>query len=141
MLWASIFGKPPCHPPPHRSPPPFTVILKLKNRISTLRVSELTALKAVLGTRIRNLIRIRRIRLFYGLPDPDPDPDPLVRVRIRIRLWILLFSHKYVERTEIMAAKYRNNLTQNFSKTNFFRLKMMCLWASYEKKIFIFLQL
>ncbi len=42
-----------------------------------------------------------RIRMFLGLPDPDPlvsgtDPDPAR---------ILPFSHKCVERTEIMAAK------------------------------------
>ncbi len=32
---------------------------------------------------------------------PDPDPDPIVRARIRI----LPFSHKYLERTEIMLDK------------------------------------
>jgi hypothetical protein len=43
------------------------------------------------------------IRMFLGLPDPGP----LVRVQIglRIRLRILPFSHKCVERTEIMLAK------------------------------------
>jgi hypothetical protein len=62
-----------------------------------------------MGIRIRNRIRIRRIRIgcripvFLGLPDPDP----LVRgtVWIRIRLRILPFSHKGVEWTEIMLAK------------------------------------
>jgi hypothetical protein len=52
--------------------------------------------KALLGIRIR--IQIRRISMFSGLPDPDL----LVRGRIRIRLWILPFSHKSVERTEII---------------------------------------
>jgi hypothetical protein len=41
--------------------------------------------------------------MFLGLPDPDP--DPLVEVWTRIRILILLFSHKGVERTEIMLAK------------------------------------
>jgi hypothetical protein len=50
-------------------------------------------LQAVLG------IRIRMIRMFLGLPDPDP--DPLFR--------ILPLSHKGVQRTEIMPAKYNCN--------------------------------
>jgi hypothetical protein len=42
--------------------------------------------------------------MFLGLPDPDPDPlvrgtDPGSLIRI------LPFSHKGVERTEIMLAK------------------------------------
>ncbi len=52
-------------------------------------------------------IRIRRIRLFLGLPDPDPHvfgpPGSGFVSQIRIRL--LPFSHKGVERTEIMLAK------------------------------------
>jgi hypothetical protein len=44
--------------------------------------------QAVLGIRNRN--RIRRILMFFGLPDPDLDPS---------------LSHKCVERTEIMPAK------------------------------------
>jgi hypothetical protein len=47
--------------------------------------------------------------MFLGLQDPDP----LSEVRIRIR--ILPFSHKDVERTEIMLAKCRI-LTHIFSK-------------------------
>jgi hypothetical protein len=39
--------------------------------------------------------------MFLGLRDPDP--DPLVRGAVRIR--ILLFSHKCLERTEIMLDK------------------------------------
>ncbi len=47
--------------------------------------------------------------------DPDPEQDPLVGIRIWLRIWvrirlriwlrILPFSHKCVERTEIMLAK------------------------------------
>jgi hypothetical protein len=55
---------------------------------------------------------------------------PVLEIRIRLR--ILLFSLRCVERTEIMPAK--KNSTKNFSKNSFFRLKMMCLLASYEKK-------
>jgi hypothetical protein len=54
---------------------------------------------AVLGIRIR----IHRIRMFLGLQDLDP--DPLVRGTVRIRIRILPFSHRGVERTEIMLAK------------------------------------
>jgi hypothetical protein len=43
------------------------------------------------------LLRISRIRMFLGLPDPE--------VRVRICLQILHFSHKDVERTEIMLKK------------------------------------
>jgi hypothetical protein len=45
-------------------------------------------------------IRIRKTRMFLGLPDPDP----LVRDMIRLRIRNLPFSHS-VERTEIMLAK------------------------------------
>jgi hypothetical protein len=38
---------------------------------------------------------------------PGPDPDPLVRGTVRIR--ILPFSHKRIERTDIMPAKYHFN--------------------------------
>jgi hypothetical protein len=56
---------------------------------------------------LRIRIQIRTIRMFLGLPDPDPlvrgtDPDPAADPD---RLRILPFSHKYVERTEIMPAK------------------------------------
>ncbi len=40
-----------------------------------------------------------RIRMFLGLPDPDP----LIIKKVRIR--IFRFSHKGVERTEIMLVK------------------------------------
>jgi hypothetical protein len=74
-------------------------------------------------------IRIRRLRMFLGLPDPDPlvrgmdpdpDPDP--------------FSHRCVERT---ACKIKFK-TQNFSKKiKYFRLKMMCRFQVIRKK-FVF---
>jgi hypothetical protein len=56
----------------------------------------------VLGIRIR----IRSIRMFLGLPDPDPlirgmDPDPAPD---------LPFSHKCVERSEIMWASYKEKI-------------------------------
>jgi hypothetical protein len=53
-----------------------------------------------------------------GDPDPEPDPDPqdphflglhLSEVRIRIQPRILPFSHRCVERTEIMPAKLNFN--------------------------------
>jgi hypothetical protein len=52
----------------------------------------MTICQPVLGIRLRSLIW-----MFLGLPDPDP----LVRGMFRI----LPFSHKGVERTEIMLAK------------------------------------
>jgi hypothetical protein len=57
---------------------------------------------SVLGIRIR----IHRIRMFLGLPDPDPlvrgtDPESGSGSGPRI----LPFSHKCVDRTEIMLAK------------------------------------
>jgi hypothetical protein len=42
----------------------------------------------------------RRIRMFLGLPNLDP-----LEIRIRTRFQILPYSHKDVERTEIMLAK------------------------------------
>jgi hypothetical protein len=67
-----------------------------------------------------------RIRMFLGLPDPDPlikgiDPDPSL-------------FHKCVEHTEILPAKENFN-TKFIKKTRFLRMKIMCLWASYKKKI------
>jgi hypothetical protein len=64
--------------------------------------------------------------MFLGLPDPDPlvrgtdpVPDP---------------DHKCVERTEIMPAKI--NFNKKFlRKIKNIRLTIMCLWASYKKKI------
>ncbi len=67
-----------------------------------------------------------RIRMFLSLQDPDPlvrGKDPGVRNRIRLR--ILPFSHKCVEQTEIMFAKYGEILTKPAGK----------LWGKkYEKK-------
>ncbi len=55
-------------------------------------------------------------------------------VRILIRIRILSFSHKGVERTEIMLAK--ENFHTKFAQTKkFLRLKIMCLLVSYKKKI------
>jgi hypothetical protein len=85
-----------------------------------------------------------------GNPEPVPqDPHVFgpsgsgsgsISQEFRIRLRILPFSHKCVERTEIMHNKI---LTQNLWQTiKFVSLKMMRLWASYKKKykknIFIF---
>jgi hypothetical protein len=50
--------------------------------------------------------------MFLGLSDPGP--DPLVSGEVPVRIRILPFSHKCVERTEIMVVK--TILTQNFSK-------------------------
>jgi len=62
-------------------------------------------------------------------------PIHLSEGRIRIRLWIRLrilpFSHKCVD---IMFAKL-DFTTKVEKKIKFLRLKMMCLWASYKKKI------
>jgi hypothetical protein len=56
-------------------------------------------------------IPIHRIRLFLGLPDPHPGyVKTQVRIRMRIRLRILLFSHKSVERTEIMVENFGTDL-------------------------------
>ncbi len=71
-----------------------------------------------------------RIRMFLGLKDPDPfvrgaEPDPAPDPS---------FSHKYVERTEIILNQNRT-LTLKFAKIKFFRLKITWLWASYKKKI------
>ncbi len=58
-----------------------------------------------------HLKRCAIVLISVGDPDPhvfgllDPDPDPLVRIRLRI----LPFSHKCVERTEIMPAKLNCN--------------------------------
>jgi hypothetical protein len=65
---------------------------------------------------------VSRIRIHYS--------------EVQIHLRILLFSHKCVERTEIMRAN--KNLTKNLYQIKFFRL-MLCLWASYKKKIIFFL--
>ncbi len=72
--------------------------------------------------------------MFLGLPDPDPDPF----VRGIVRGTDLdpapvpsLFS--CVVRTEIMPVKQNFN-TKFKQKINFFRLKTMCLLASYKKK-------
>jgi hypothetical protein len=62
--------------------------------------------------------------MFLGHPDPlvrGTDPDPS------------LFSYKGVERTEIMLEK--QNLNTKYEKIIFLRLKIMCLWVSYKKKI------
>ncbi len=68
--------------------------------------------------------------MFLGLPDPDPDPlvkdtdsDPL------------LFSHKCVERTEIMLAK-QNFYAKFQQKIKFLRLKIMYLCVSYKKNLY-----
>ncbi len=50
-------------------------------------------------------IRIHRIRMFLGLPDPHPDPV----VTVRIRIQIIPFSHKSVQRNEIMVANQNCN--------------------------------
>ncbi len=52
------------------------------------------------------------ISMFLGLLDPDP-------LEVLIRLRILPFSHKGVERTEIMLAN--KILTQNFRKNKIFK--------------------
>ncbi len=51
-------------------------------------------------------------------------------------LQILPFSHKGVERTEIMLEKL--NFNTKFGKIKFLRLKLMCLQVSYKKKIWLF---
>jgi hypothetical protein len=61
--------------------------------------------------------------MFLGLQDPDP----LVRDRDPDR--ILPFSHKGVERTEIMLAK-QNFYTKCYQKIKL-RLRIMCLLISY----------
>jgi hypothetical protein len=78
-----------------------------------------------------------RIRMFLGLPDPDPlvigtDPDLTPAL-----YGTFPFSHKCVERTEIMLAKENFN-TKYQQKIKFLRLKIMWLWVSYKKKIEIF---
>jgi hypothetical protein len=62
--------------------------------------------------------------MFLGLLYPVPE----------VRIQILPFSHKGVEQTEIMLAKIRFT-TKFFKKFQFLRQKIMCLWASYKKKI------
>jgi hypothetical protein len=58
--------------------------------------------------KIAPLVWFRKIRMFFGLPDPNPlVRGTLALIRIRIRL--LPFSHKGVERTEIMLAKSNFN--------------------------------
>jgi hypothetical protein len=55
---------------------------------------------------------------FLGLPDPlvrSTDPDPLVRAS-EVRIRILPFSHKGVERTEIMLVKENFNTKFIFLK-------------------------
>jgi hypothetical protein len=47
---------------------------------------------------------------YFGPPDPHPDPlftstGVRIRTQIRLRVRILTFSHKRVQRTEIMIAK------------------------------------
>ncbi len=59
----------------------------------------------MLGVQIRSRIQIRRNLMFLGHPDPDP---------------FLFSSHKGVERTEILLAKYNFN-TKILAKNYIFK--------------------
>jgi hypothetical protein len=54
-------------------------------------------LLSMLGT------RIRRIRMFLGLPDPDP--DPLVRRMIRIRIILSLGKKSFLTSFDFLSFK------------------------------------
>jgi hypothetical protein len=64
----------------------FLLFAALKNvvfayYIDSIFILNLLVITIMLGIRIRNWIRIRRVRMFLGLPDPDPlvggtDPAP-----------------------------------------------------------------
>jgi hypothetical protein len=68
--------------------------------------------------------------MFLGLPDPD------LYSKVWIWIRILPFSHKGVERTEIMLAKKNSNT--KFRKKlpgEYLRLKIMSLRLNYKNKI------